>query len=135
MLKISCLFHAHLIIVQCDVERNKKNCLVHINYCNLIAILSCLLCTNVGVLVWEFEGMRTSSSNDRKSSSIWNYIPRKCQSNIWISSEPISIIPKVVVSIHVLQIQVGVIPSLKNFIPQNNLLKKIYIYITEMINE
>lgn len=91
------------------------------------------LSPNVGVLVGEAEGVGTSSLDYGQHPSVRDNVPVKGEGHILVPSETVSIIPEVIVGVHVLEIQVGILTSLDDLVPENNLgLKTVSIYGTTL---
>jgi len=87
----------------------------------LVCLSSSSLCPNVGVLVGETERMRSQPTDDGQSAGVGHNVPRERERHILVTSKTVTVIPEVVVGVHVLEVQVGFLSSLDDLVPQNNL--------------
>ena len=82
------------------------------------------LSPDVSVLVGETERVRTRSSDDGQSAGVGDDIPRESQSHILVAFQTVTIIPKVIVGVHVLEVQIGVLTAANDLVPKNDLNKR-----------
>lgn len=65
--------------------------------------------------------MRSQAADDGQSAGVGHNVPRERQRHILVTTKAVTVIPKVVIGVHVLEVQIGFLSSLDDLVPQNNL--------------
>lgn len=76
------------------------------------------------VLVGELEGVLSNAEEGGQKSRIGDDVPAKCQRDVLVSSQTVSIIPEIIFRVHVLEVQHSVFTTQDYFIPKNHLKKR-----------
>lgn len=65
--------------------------------------------------------MLAETEECRQEASIGDDVPAKSESYVLVCTQAVAVIPEVVFSVHILEVQHGVLPAEDDFVPENNL--------------
>jgi hypothetical protein len=74
-----------------------------------------------GVLFRELEGLIADAKHVGKKSSVRDDVPAETQSYVLVGSQTVTVIPEVVLGVHVFEVKHCVLSSQDDFVPQDNL--------------